>query len=442
MVEDVEARRPSWVELRVHGVSGTPPEAMLAKPHVLQVDGDDKSRFFRAVNSDDRELLATDGHTIEGFHWGRYTSGTWLKAMWLILIPFGLVNAATFMLPAAERPDGSVDEPARRWRIAAMAGLRLQAIFLTVVFAFATGLLLIDIVGTRWAYRNLDSIPDGLKGWVPAAAVLLAGLVFAVFGRKLRPGPLLAGPAATLAPDPALQPVDAAVPREPIGFDPVERRTPLARPEFYRGDTDTPALLALHVSAGLLTVALMAQRFSGENMWTAGPNLDTLIFILLGVTIAATVVLGDPERAATALRDEAHDERTLRWHRWLSRIALALVALAIVALLSPRPTSWRTGCRSRRATTSPRRARIGSSSPDSSIASRCSTRSVAGSSGSASSPPLPPAPPPCRWHDEVARGSPSPTNPPGSSAPTRAVEHRSRSRTSPSCSASGSPQHW
>ena len=333
MADDVEAGRTSWVELRVHGVSGTPPEEMLAKNHVVQVDGDDKSRFFRAVNSDDRELLAVDGHTIEGFHWGRYTSGTWLKALWLALIPFGLINAATFMLPAAERRDGSVDASARLWRIAAMAGLRLQAIFLTVVFAFSTGLLLIDIIGTRWTYRNLDSIPDGFERWVPAAAVLVAGLVFAVFGRRLRPGPLLAGPDATPSPDPALQPVDAVPPHDPITFDPVERRTPFARSEFYRGDSDTPALLALHVSAGLLTVALMAQRFSREELWSTGPGLDTLIFIVLGVTIVATVALGDPERAATSLQEEAHTAPTLRRHRGLSRTALGLVVLSVVALL-------------------------------------------------------------------------------------------------------------
>jgi len=333
MVDDAATRDGAWVELRVHGVSGTPPEAMLARPHVRQVDGDDKSRFFRAVDSDDQELTGTDGHAIEGFHWGRYTSGTWFKALWLALIPFGLVNAATFMLPAAERRDGTVDEAARRWRIGAIAGLRLQAMFLTVTFAFATGLLMIDIIGTRWAYKNLGSIPDGLERWVPATAVVIAGLVFVFFGRKLRPGTLIAGPASTLAPDPALQPVDSAVPRDPIDFDPVPRRTPFARSDFYRGDSDTPALLALHVTAGLLTVALMAQRFSGEELWSAGPGLDSMIFTLLGVTIAATIVLGDPERAATTLQDEAHTASTLRWHRWLSRIALALLVLAAVALL-------------------------------------------------------------------------------------------------------------
>lgn len=321
-----------WVELRVHGVSGTPPEAMLARPHVLQVDGDDKSRFFRAVDADGHELRGADGHTIEGFHWGRYTSGTWLKALWLSLIPFGLINAATFMLPAAERRDGSVDAAARRWRIAAMAGLRLQAMFLTITFAFATGLLLIDIVGTRWAFRNLDSIPDGFERWVPAASVIVAGLVIAVFGRRLRVGPLLTGPSAELTPDPALQPVDA-VPAAPRGIDPVERRTPLALPEFYRGDSDTPALLALHVSAGLLTVALMAQAFSRRELWSTGPRLEIWILVLLGVTIAATIALGDPERAATGLQDEAHSRSIRRWHRWLSRTALALLVLAASALV-------------------------------------------------------------------------------------------------------------
>ncbi len=35
-----------WVELRVHGVSGTPPASMLGTPHVTQVAGDDYSRVL------------------------------------------------------------------------------------------------------------------------------------------------------------------------------------------------------------------------------------------------------------------------------------------------------------------------------------------------------------------------------------------------------------
>ena len=156
---------------------------------------------------------------------------------------------------------------------------------------------------------------------MPAAAVVVAGLVFAFLGRNLRPGPLLAGPSATLAPDPALQPVGAAVPRDPVGFDPVARRTPFARSDFYQGDTDTPALLALHVAAGLLTIALMAQRFSREELWSNGPGLDTMIFALLAVTIVVTVLLGDPERAATGLRELADHLQLPIAHTLMGRFA-------------------------------------------------------------------------------------------------------------------------
>ncbi|WP_157412762.1 hypothetical protein [Aeromicrobium sp. Root236] len=330
------ATHADWVELRVHGVSGTPPEAMLAKPHVLQVDGDDKSRFFRAVDDDGREIRAADGHVVEGFHWGNYTSGSWRKALWLALIPFGLINAAAFMLPPVEDDQGKVDPLARRLRIGAMAGLRLQAVFLTVTFAFAIGMVLIDIIGTRWAYRHLSAIPDGFENLVPAAAAVLAALMILPLGSSLRPGPLIDGPPARPGPDPALQPVDA--PSRPAAkVEHVQRRTPFARPEFYRGDSDTSAFRALHVAIGLFTIALMAQRFSARQLWSVDasegrPGLGVVILVLLGIAIAATVSLGDPERGATTLHGGASRGWALTWHRWISRLSLVLLLLSMLSV--------------------------------------------------------------------------------------------------------------
>ena len=95
------------VELRVHGVSGTPPEEMLETHHARQEAGDEYSRFFVAVDcfGDKPPDPVEDGtgpHVrstrLEGFHWGRYTSGNWRQALWLALVPFGMVNAAQFML--------------------------------------------------------------------------------------------------------------------------------------------------------------------------------------------------------------------------------------------------------------------------------------------------------------------------------------------------------
>ena len=99
---DHDTARPV-VELRVHGVSGTPPEAVLDAPRVRQVAGDEWARVFRAIDDDGREV-GTPDRVVEALHWGRYTSGSWTFALWLLLVPFGMVNVARFMLP--EGPAG------------------------------------------------------------------------------------------------------------------------------------------------------------------------------------------------------------------------------------------------------------------------------------------------------------------------------------------------
>jgi hypothetical protein len=60
------------VELRVHGVSGTPPEAVLDAPQVRQVAGDEWARVFRAVDDDGREVGAP-GHVVEALRTGAAT---------------------------------------------------------------------------------------------------------------------------------------------------------------------------------------------------------------------------------------------------------------------------------------------------------------------------------------------------------------------------------
>src|SRR4051794_23938530 len=92
------------VELRVHGVSGTPPEQMLEAPQVRQIAGDEYSRFFVPVDNfgeptgprrppggPDEDCPPVQ---LEGYHRGQFTSGSWKQAFWIALIPFGMVNAA------------------------------------------------------------------------------------------------------------------------------------------------------------------------------------------------------------------------------------------------------------------------------------------------------------------------------------------------------------
>ena len=110
-MSDDDLDRP-WVELRIHGVSGTPPEVMLDCARVEQVAGDSWGRFLRPVNGVGEPLQSEPGRLLEGYHWGRYTSGSWIKGLWLVLVPCGLVNAAD-LEDAGEQAHHGNHRPAR-----------------------------------------------------------------------------------------------------------------------------------------------------------------------------------------------------------------------------------------------------------------------------------------------------------------------------------------
>ena len=168
------------VELRVHGVSGTPPEEMLETHHARQEAGDEYSRFFVAVDcfGDKPPDPIEDGtgpHVrstrLEGFHWGRYTSGNWRQALWLALVPFGMVNAAQFMLS----PPSSWRE--RFFHTVVGGALRLLALGLTATFALAAASISIDLVARqRLATTRLGRgargghAPGGAARWSRPAA--------------------------------------------------------------------------------------------------------------------------------------------------------------------------------------------------------------------------------------------------------------------------------
>src|SRR4051794_16408678 len=84
-------------ELRVHGVSGTPPTAldMLGRHDVTCVAGDRKSGFYRRRIAEP----SSTGTVLEAYSWGNLTSGGASRALWLLLLPFTLVNVAFWMRP-------------------------------------------------------------------------------------------------------------------------------------------------------------------------------------------------------------------------------------------------------------------------------------------------------------------------------------------------------
>lgn len=260
----------TWVELRVHGVSGTPPESLLCAPHVAQVAGDEYSRFFRPVHADGTEQRdARDGHRVEAYHWGKFTSGTWRQGLALLLLPFGLVNAAQFMLPRA-------DHVAAKWmHLIAGSCLRALGVLLTCLISFTFGLIFIDLVAWRWAV-----------GWGPLASVdtrvvLLAGVALAAL--SILSLALLGTTWRTRLPqthDESDMPTESDL-----------------DPEFFTGDANSWTMRRLHLAAGFGMVALLTALTRQVQDGSISPNMAPVWII--GVVTAVLVVIGDPERTVT-----------------------------------------------------------------------------------------------------------------------------------------------
>jgi len=298
----------TWVELRVHGVSGTPPESLLGVPHVVQVAGDDYSRFFRPVPE-------SAGHVVEAYHWGRFTSGSWRHALTLLLIPFGMVNATQFMLP-----DPGDDRRSKTLHAVAGACLRAIALLLTGLFAFAVCLILIDLVGWRWADRTrlLNGFPDGvvLAGSVLASAVVFWGLSLLGKAGNTRQPP---GPTA----------VDPATGAEPAVTSTGSR----LGGGLYDVNPDSPVLRWLHRAAGLGSIALLADLArTGMRPTDNGGWLRLILIGLLALVCVAVVLLGDPERVVSVSWG-AGEGMKKGWQRilgWCAPWATGVMALLVV----------------------------------------------------------------------------------------------------------------
>ncbi|MFI9811702.1 hypothetical protein [Saccharothrix variisporea] len=166
------------MELRVHGVSGTPPEKTLDDPFPEAVAGDDVARFLRSSRvrtSEGRKRL------IEAFHWGRFTSGGASRALWLLLIPFALLNLSFF---TQLRPS--------KW---ATAVLRVLGAVLTSMLVANVTYVMLELVVRQCAAvegcRGMNTWLHFVDDWPFGAMLLLggvpSGLVIALlwwFGRQ------------------------------------------------------------------------------------------------------------------------------------------------------------------------------------------------------------------------------------------------------------------
>ncbi|UOT06773.1 hypothetical protein MPY17_13955 [Rhodococcus opacus] len=289
---------------------------------MVQVAGDDKGRIFQVTgespNSSGGQTSgpAAGASIVEAYHWGHYTSGSWSQGLWFVLVPFGILNAAQFMLP---RPADN-DRYGRVLHTACGAMLRLVSLCLTGVFAFTAAYVLADIVAWQkfpeWI-TGIDSsvwrvfgrvIP--LHELVVAAALILATALIVVLS-------WLAGRGASRESS-----ADELKCPESIGSD-----TLLQRAGFLAGDHRAPTLRALHLVFAFLVIA-----FCGARLVDDWPILDSLTRYGILVVLVVVVVLGDPERSA-GLTDDHRPVADKLWGllRWARRLLFAAAGTVLLA---------------------------------------------------------------------------------------------------------------
>ncbi|MCF2127827.1 hypothetical protein L1I79_15465 [Strepomyces sp. STD 3.1] len=327
--EQRDGRSGTALELLVHGVGGTTPAEMLDDPRTVRVTGDHVAAVFRRAEDVDAESRPEDyrGRPVpEAYVWCNLTSGNGTRALWLLLLPFMVVNLAHWMRPAA---GGRIRTVRLYGLLVRLAGLTLTVLLVAAACEVALDLVAWQCAGTRacaerhsWVGFLSPVVSDG--GWWSApgrrlalAAAVPAALTGLLWYLSLR----------TWRAYESQQPMDReSEPEEGPGH------TALGRPGFWYGRRLVARLRAAHTAAGLLTIALAvgapAARFDRR---PGGPAaLDTLGWLLQGAlaagAVAVVVVVCRRGRSENRL-DRRLDRHLVR------RLPLAALVLFVLALL-------------------------------------------------------------------------------------------------------------
>ena len=302
------------VELRVHGVSGTPPEALLSCPvEFLELQAGDKSAgFYRRqpwIDAASGGGWSTWRRVTEAYSWGGLTSGPASRALWLLFLPFIFINLAHWMLPPAARQ--------RRAAAIAVALLRVIALSLTLTLMLAAAVAVMDV--TVWQCVALDycsaqwgplaflaSMPRGTQ--VSLSAVPLVVVIVVLWRLGGENAREIGRP-----PDPAV----------------MADEVPLESDTFWCTDPSVMRLRACHVMAW--TAGLAALTLAAPLSYQA--SAAGLTLLAANGAVLAIAVLATAWNRATARGGTGADRltRPLLLLRWIS-LGLLIVSLVWVAL--------------------------------------------------------------------------------------------------------------
>ncbi|MFJ9683339.1 hypothetical protein ACIRP2_35635 [Streptomyces sp. NPDC101194] len=322
---------------------------MLDDPRTVRVTGDATAAIYRRAEDTDAEQHPEryrDRPVAEAYCWSNLTSGNGSRALWLLLLPFMVVNLAHWMRPTARA----------RTRAVRLYGVvvRLVALSLTVLLTAAACEVALDL--TAW---QCAGVPDcsNQRSWLGFLSTAQGGW-WSQPGRRLALASLV--PTAvvgllwflsnrTWSAYESQRPLTGS---EPDDVDPEtghDLSTPgtvpggrpaLGRPGFWYGRRLVARLRAAHTAAGFLTVAAsVAGAAARHDRAVSGPVpgiLGRLIeaALVLGALVVFWVVCrrGRSERRLDNRLDQA-------LITYLPGAALALLVLAAVYASWSRP-AW------------------------------------------------------------------------------------------------------
>ncbi|MFF0968981.1 hypothetical protein ACWDQO_19550 [Streptomyces sp. NPDC003703] len=330
---------PPALELLVHGVGGTTPEQMLDDGRTVRVTGDDTAAVYRRAADTDAETRprAHDARPVpEAYVWCNLTSGDGSRALWLLLLPFMVVNLAHWMRPAAHRRPRTVRLYGLLVRL---AGLTLTVLLVAAACEVALDLAAWQCAGTRACTSRhswLGFLAPEAGGWwsEPGRRLALAALVPAALTGLL----CYLSHRTWSAYESQQPPTPGDGPGELGGGT-------LARPGFWYGRRLVARLRAAHTAAGLLTVAAaVATPAAHFDRRPGGPAaLDVLGWLLH----AALLTTGAAAVAVVCRRGRSEHRPDRRLDRRLARRlplgALLLLLLAVLYAGWSRPSWTSTG---------------------------------------------------------------------------------------------------
>jgi hypothetical protein len=233
-------------ELRVHGVSGTPPEAVLDHPLLKRVAGDKVAGFFRRWYPGGISPDLRARRRLEGYSWGGLTSGDAKRAFWLVLLPFMLANVAHWALPAV--PAQPTPMQARMARLA-VSLLRLFGLALTLSMLLTVIQAAVDIAG--WQCGRVPKCAESSK-----ILGLLTGGLLDTPGRRVAVTAVIPLAVVVIVGLIGRRPVRLTSP-EPVDATYSTTQVPLTRRSFWRGNPGMAILRTSHVAAATALLAAL-----------------------------------------------------------------------------------------------------------------------------------------------------------------------------------------